>query len=129
MFTFSGRLCSLNVALRFVAVHSKGNQNVMLGSLGLGLGNFFPAWLQLHPGSVLVGALMGILGTLYLQLFKESPNVDEEDDGQWNWQGRAWQNHNWKWKRWQHSYGEDDDDDFDDLDTTSRFASDCKHPW
>ena len=89
-------------------------------------GDWLPAWL--HPESMLVGALIGIVATLYLQLFQRSSSANVDGNGaeqwrrnSWQFQDARWQPHNmdWKWKHWQHQLGEGDgDDDVEPYDTT-----------
>ena len=105
-------------------------------------GHWFPVWL--HPESMFVGALLGILATLYLQLFQKSfsANVDDnglkqiqtsssanvDDNSIEKWQKNSWQfqdaqwhpdNMNCTWKQWQHQCGENgDEDDFVPYDAT-----------
>ena len=95
----------------------------------LGLTAYLPDWL--HPGSVLVGLLIGILGTsgsvlvgLFIDLLRQrSPSgVEEEEMEPWQWTTSWWHRQTpeaWDpYKRWQQ-----------DLGAVSLDQEDSKHPW
>ena len=67
-----------------------GNDNGKHGAIGF---NKVVPILELHPTSVAIGVVMGILGTWYLQLFKQPA---EEQDVPPVWQNWGWQNQGWQ---------------------------------
>ena len=103
-------------------------------------------WLQLEPRSAIIGAILGVLITLYLQLFNgPQTNMSEaeaagvqadrwrQDHRWWHWAGHdtAWVDREPnKWKQWQQDFGEGDDvDEFMGDDTTRRMPEGAKSPW
>ena len=84
-----------------------------------------PSWF--HPGSTLLGLALGIVGTMYLQFWRQAEE-EEEAQERHHWHSGTWWSNQWAYgdpsTKWKQCVGDgNDDDDSNEFEDTCNKAT------